>query len=463
MLNTNLQYQSVNGIETWEFPGDSPYFHWIFQFPFQTYSFPKEHASTIQTAVESYFHGGIGPYTYGQWSQELYKTGLKVSLSLNDNENLELSIKGLKKDIPLGIKILGYVLNSVDKIKAADLDLWKRKNLQNYKLFMNMDEVSSQISLVKWHLDQLTYGEESYWSDKFKGTFPSEVSKVSLENVISLRKRFFSRVGVKFFSEGLLSTENKKELIKILNDLLPKNYPLIWMPKKNKETEYDALILHHPAMKDQTIVGLQYTFPVQHLNILQKKLFQIALEVFSSSAGAVGDSRFSKAMRKDSGLSYFAQARCHLGANENQKVLCRLYFQSPTSESPRAIGLAQDAWNTWVDKGITEEEMENAIRTLTHSYFSWEKTLWEKIAPFIDFAQRNRVLGSTYAGDDISFWDSLKDPKEINTNLKELADDSLPTAVLVGNISESSFEKTFKKIKTLDIQSIETEILGDNP
>jgi hypothetical protein len=108
--------------------------------------------------------------------------------------------------------------------------------------------------------------------------------------------------------------------------------------------------------------------------------YDLLEDVFSSSGGIVGNDRFSKALRADSGISYSPHASFHhhlLHPNTNISSFF-MSFQTPNNRLVEGIQLAEKTWNHFRKNGITQDELEFTKISSMNRLLGVELTIFDK-------------------------------------------------------------------------------------
>jgi hypothetical protein len=163
-------------------------------------------------------------------------------------------------------------------------------------------------------------------------------------------------------------------------------------------------------------------------------------EVFSASGGVIGNDRFSKAMRGDSGISYGPYATFDPEAiepNTNTGVW-RMNFQSPNERLVEAVQLACKTWETFASRGITQEELDNARIAKINTTLATEQTVFDKVDEFLDDIQ-SKVLPQPLGLESyLVRLEQEKDLTVINDLLfSQIKAGTVPVLVMMGNPSDA--------------------------
>ncbi len=320
--------------------------------------------------------------------------------------------------------------------------------------------------LVDNQANIIALGESHYFSNSLKRVSPKEVSKVTHENIKKLYKKVINRNGLTAWLIGNYSNKNFDDLSKLILSV-PKLEPSVakWLPQrtltKSKDNKVLALILRKKDMT-QCNISLRYYFPtLGKLNEIEETQYALLSEIFSSSGGIVGNDRFSKAMRADSGISYSPHAYFNSNVLYPNTNLSAFYlnFQSPNERLVEAINLAKKTWETFATKGVGKEELDHSRIAMMNRVLASELTVFDKSEEIINQLVKGKVPNKTPIESTLVNLEQMKNLTAMNDALNKLSSEKqLTVLVIMGNPDEGQIallksEKDVNLVNVVDFNS----------
>jgi hypothetical protein len=195
----------------------------------------------------------------------------------------------------------------------------------------------------------------------------------------------------------------------------------------------------------QCNVSLRWYFPnAGRMNELERTRFSILREVFSSTGGVVGNDRFSKALRADTGLSYSPRADFDNEALEpNTNVaMWRMNFQSANERVGDAVVLARKTWDDFASKGISAAELDRARVARMNALMAQEPTVFDKADMFLDDVLSRVVPNALGLENALLRLERETAPAAVNEALLRLVrGGAVGSLVIMGNPPKAQMEK----------------------
>lgn len=409
--------------------------------------------------------GGFGQLTFEQIQNFLSVNGINLNTYINQQGRIVLSANALSGDFDLVLGLIQQMLFSPKFDKSA-LDIWKQESNDDFTNLMDANTLEKQMRIVDNQANILALGENHYFSNSIKRTSPAEINKVTNEKIKQLYKRAFNRNGLSVWIAGNYSEKNFSSLQQLISQI-PENLPQVytWLPErtltKKKDNKISTIILKKSDMTQANVTMRYYFSNFGQLNKIEEAQMMLISEIFSSTGGVVGNDRFTKAMRADSGISYSPHAYFNarvLFPNTNLSAF-QLNFQSPNERLAEAVAIAKKTWSTFLSKGISQDELDVARTALMNRLLASEETIFNQSDDIMGQILRGKVPYNNPIEFTLVSLDQLRDVTKINSVLKMLeSSNPLPTLVVMGNpdakqLSLLTKESDINLLKELDFNA----------
>lgn len=423
------------------------------------YSTPREKRPSLGAAVDLLLQGGIGQMSFEKLQKVLTENGIQMSTRLTRTGYFQVSVEALSSDFPLALKLLEDLLLR-PKFEDEALTLWKQERIDDFEALLDASNSRKQNAFIEQEAMTLAFGDDHYFATSLQRASKKSISAVKLEDVKSLAKKLINRASMNVLLSGTFSSQNHLALEKVLG-ALPRQLPptFSWLPDRPKQAPSSVIkvtLIRKPDMS-QAAVSLRYIFPKSgRLNRLEKTRFAILREVFSSSAGVVGNDRFSKAMRADSGISYSPHSNYDPeGLEPNTSVgIWRHSYQSPNERIVESVNIARKTWEEFATKGITEEELENARISKMNMTLAQENTIFDKADDFIEDLLAKSPVSPISTELSLARLDLERSAPEVNATLNRLiGSESIPVMVIMGNPSDTEL-KELKALPNIEVVTV---------
>ncbi|MES2615460.1 MAG: insulinase family protein [Bdellovibrionota bacterium] len=433
--------------------------------PKSIYSMTPQERTAFGAMADLLILGGFSDKNFEQIQNLLSENGINLETGINQNGQVVISANALSSDFDLVLTIMQEMLFS-PKFSSGALDIWKQQSRDAFVNLTDANTLEKQMRFVDNQANILALGENQYFSTYLKRISPTETSKVTIEKVKEIYKQALNKNGLNVWLSGNYTQKNFVNLSKLVAEV-PKTQPSVyaWLPErplsKNQGNKILAVLIKKPDMT-QCNVTLRYFYPnLGKLNDLEEAEYSLISEVFSSTGGVIGNDRFSKVMRTDSGISYSPHAYFNqniLYPNTNLSAFY-LNFQSPNERLAEAVKLAKQTWNVFLTKGIQKEELDVKRTSLMNRLLATESTIFNKSDSIMEQVMRGEVPNNNPIEYSLVSLDQLKNVTRINHILSGLAQEK-PLAVLVimGNpdakqISTLLEESGVSLVNTIDFNS----------
>lgn len=426
--------------------------------PGGVYTFPKEDRPAFGAMGDLLLLGGSGKYSFDEIENYVSEHGINLTTNILANGQIILSADALSQDFPKVLELLRGVLLQ-PRFEANSFTLWQQKVNDNFKNLLDFNTFEKQYRLIDQQANSILFGKDHYLATTFTRSAPKTIKQVTLEKVKDIYKKSLSRNGLNVFLSGSYSQNDFEKLKKLVGDLPSLNPRIrIWLPEKEIADEKNSsairtVIIRKPDMT-QCSISLRYYFPkTGELNSIELAQYDILEEIFSSTGGIVGNDRFSKALRSESGISYSARAQFNDAAlypNTNFGVF-NLMFQSPNERLPEAIKLATNTWNDFIQKGISQDELDDKRTAMINRMLASELTVFNKSDGIMSQILKGNLPSVNPIEYNLASLDKQKNVKDLNKVLKNLNKETIyPVLVIMGNPSSEQINQ-LKKIKGIEI------------
>lgn len=427
-------------------------------FPNVVYHFPRSKRPTIGAAVDLLLQGGAGKRSYEQIDTYLRDAGISISTKLSGLGDLEVNASGLTQDFARALPIIEDVLMA-PRFDKAGFDLWKQERVDEFNSLLDASTYRKQMRFIEQESFKLGFGPNHYFASFIERTSPKELNKITLKDSKAIVSEVISKTGIRIFVAGKYAAQDLKKLEQIVSRL-PRKIPrqTKWLPERPLESKNDKLrvqIIQKPDMS-QASISYRVNFPqFGEFNTLEKTQFYVLNEVYSSSVGVVGSSRFSKALRGDSGISYSPSAFMVPDAiSPNTNVgQWRMEYQSPNERIAESVSLAQKTWNDFVTQGITKSELANSRIALMNAMLSEEKTIFNVSEQIQRSIGKDEVPSALPTEEALVKLESLEDLSAINQLAQSLSHSPNKTMVIMGNVSDKEIS-LIKKVAGVEVVKI---------
>lgn len=425
--------------------------------PGGVYTLPKEDRPAFGAMVDLLLLGGSGNYSYDELENYTSENGINIRSTILANGQIMLSADALSSDFPKVIELLRNIILK-PRFDSTSLPLWKQRAKDSFKNLLDFNTFDKQYRLIEQQANSILFGKNHYLSTVIERSSPENIEKITIQKVKELNKKSVSKNGLNVFLAGSYSSGDFEKLKKLITDI-PHLNPQIrfWLPTKEIEQEkmnkIRTVFITKPEMS-QSNISLRYYFPkIGKLNSIEMIQFDVLEEIFSSNGGIVGNDRFSKVLRAESGISYSPHAFFNDSAlypNTDFGVY-HLTFQSPNERLYEAIKLATKTWNDFIKNGVTQEELDNTRTALMNRMLATELTVFNKADELMNQILRGYLPSVNPIEFKLAKLDKQKNLQEINNVLKKLNNETIyPVLIIMGNPSTDEISQ-IKKIDNIEI------------
>ncbi|WP_186643612.1 M16 family metallopeptidase [Fluviispira vulneris] len=431
-----------------------------FVFSGGVYAFPESERTAFGAFSDLITLGGFGDLNFDQIQNYTTEYGINIRSSITPLGQFVITADALSEDFP---RLLSLVNNMILKPKFEEkaLDLWKQQSIDAFNNLMDSNTIEKQYRFIDIEATKLAFGKEHYFAKSIERVSPSVIKKVTYDQIKNIYKRTISKNGLNVSISGSFTQKDFDSLRQLVGKI-PYLEPSIktWYPSRKMNTQnakkINTVIIKKSDMSQST-VSLRYYYPkFGKLNSIETTQFDILEEIFSSTGGVIGNDRFSKAMRADSGISYSPHAYFNdtlLFPNTDVGVFY-LNFQSPNERIAEAIRIATQTWHKFIKEGVSQEELDNARTSMINRMLASESTVFNKSDEILTQLIKGQLPSVNPVEFTLAKLDKQRSVKNLNETLKRLSDSEIvPVLVIMGNPNDEQI-KLLKKIDALDLSHV---------
>lgn len=434
-----------------------------FLFEAGVYTIPREWRTNLSATVDMFLQGGAGARNFEELQKFLADNGIQVTTSTSAVGQFYISVEMLSSDFNLAMTALEDMLLR-PRFDRDALEIWKMEQTDGFQALLDGGSARKQARFIEQEATRLAFGPNHYFANALARMSKPELDKVSQDKLRQIAGMLINRAGLNVVLSGNVNAKQEKsvsDLIRKIPRLTPVTYT--WMPERLKTANSNKLrmtIIRKPDLSQSTLTLRYYLPQIGRLNRIERTRMTLLREVFSASGGVIGNDRFSKAMRADSGLSYSPNASFNpevIEPNTNAGAW-RLNFQSPNDRIVEAVQLATKTWNTFASRGISQEELDNARISRINNTLATEMSVFDKVEEFLDDLQSRTLPSPLSIESALVRLEQEKDVTPINNLLfSQMKAGTLPVLVMFGNPSDAAISA----LRSLDGVEIEKIVAFD--
>lgn len=447
-------HKTVNAAEIFMLPeGQSKQFKLCLVFPSGTFQRTRQERVPLQALVDLMTQSGAGKRNSDQVTDYLKQNGLSLGSQIYQH-HVEVCMQGLTVDFSKATELLTDILLKPTYNKK-DFDLWKQDSLDSFESLLDASTRGKQAQFMMMQTMAAAFGEDHFFSQAIFRKSPKALNSVTLDQVKKLHSEVVQQDWLQAYLAGGFSYRDETTLLQLIGKL-PQKTPVVttWLVDRTMKVDPEKtnlVILNKADMKQTTLSISIFLDQLGQLNTLENVQYSLLREVFSSSGGVTGNDRFSKAMRADSGISYTAHADFDddfLFPNTNVGRWT-LTFESPNDRVKEAVNLALKTWETFVSKGIQDDELNRARVTLMNRLLAEEMTIFNKADDYKEATTRGWLGWIDQKRAKLAALENQTRAEELNKLLKVISKRAMVVVTMMGNpaskdIKELKGQKNFK-------------------
>ena len=425
-------------------------FRVTFLFATGMYNFPQEQSAEVGATVVNLHLGGAGKRTYEDIVNFVTKLGLGFDVALNGEGRVQLSVEGLSGDFSQAMSLVEDILLHPNFDPQA-FEVWKREETDDFNALLDAGSPAKQARFMNYEMNRLTLGENHYLTQTLMRRSPAGLNTIRPANFRNIAGKLLVRTGLNVVLSGGFRDGDVLSVEKLVRKIPQSDVkPEVWLMERPSQNAGSPEKVHVAIIQKTDMAQASAELRILNLNVgkinrTERVDLGILEEVFASSGGVVGNDRWTRAMRAESGLSYSASAQFSeqvLEPNTNFGIW-RLIFQSPLPRVPEACALAKKTWDTFVQKGVFAEEMERARTTIMNGRLAREETFVDKAIVFENSIARGDLPNPVSAQSLLARYEAAAGLEErVNRTLNRLAPVRAPMyLVIMGNVDKTSIDK----------------------
>lgn len=419
-------------------------------FEIGAYTLPQAQRPLLTAAMDLILLGGAGKRSFEEIRNHAHRNGIQIDTRLTTIGYLRISVSGLTEDFKVGLELLEDMLLK-PRFDRDALALWKQEQVDAFNALLDGSSAAKQSRFLEQESARLIFGSDHYYTQALKRVSVRTIQSIENAQVIEVANKLVNRAGLTMVLSGTFSEADAKAL-HALGTRLPRKEPVVlsWMPPRPKfPTPHKRFPLRMTIVRKadmtQCNATLRWYFPnAGRLNEMERTRFAILREIFSSSGGVIGNDRFSKALRADSGLSYSPRAHFDGEAMEpsTNVAMWRMNFQSPNEKIGDAVTLARKTWDDFITKGVTADELERARVSRMNMMMAAEPTVFDKTDLFLDDLLSRSVTHPLGLENTLMRLERETNVAAVNEALFRMAEgNAIGALVIFGNPTKEQVEK----------------------
>jgi len=418
------------------------------------FALPESDITAMSALSDMIILGGFGKKDYAQIEKELTQNGIFLTSSINSMGQLTITCEALTEDFVRVMRILNNLILR-PKFDEKALKIWKQQAKNSFSQFTNANTLGVQMQFISAEAAKLAFGKDHYLATTIKRHSPRNIDAIKLQQIKNLYDTIKNRNGLNLFLVGSYPKNAINNVNQLITRIPSKDIAINkWLPGRlTKYSSKTKVALIRKKDMTQSQISLRYYYPYMgELNSIEKAQIKIASEVFSSTVGVIGNDRFSKAMRADSGLSYSPRAFFIpdvIDPNTNVSAFM-MNFQSPNDKVYDAVILAQKTWQQFTEKGISKEELSMSRSSVMNSLLGNELTVYDKSNFIFSKILQGKVPSVNPIQESLESLELQKNASSINQFIKDKLDfRSSGVLIIMGNPSKDVIKK-LRSISSLD-------------
>lgn len=440
-------------------------------FPTTVYSIKQSDRVALGAAVDLVLQGGVGKRNYDEVTNYLQEQGISLVTFLND-QYFQISVDGLAEDFNKAYAVLEDLIFR-PRFDADAITYWKQQKSDEFDSLLDASTLQKQYQFVSQEMSKALFGNDHYLGSALERRSKNAIKSVQYADVKRIHKDLINRAGLITLLSGTFTEKHETAMLKLMERVPRKNpKPTLWLAERGNvptQKKVKVVFIQKPDMTQAAIL-FRYMYPhAGELNAIEESALEIAQEVYSASGGVVGNDRFSKAMRADSGISYSAYSvydSRYLDPNTNVG-LWTMTYQSPNERITESIRLAKKTWEDFRAQGVTEEELERARTTRMNMILAREETIFDKSRYILNMLLRDKVPSAIPLESKLVHLESHTDIKSVNKLLKDLVNsEAVPAIVVMGNSSQETVnalkaDAGYEVVKVLEYRDLVNSLVKE--
>jgi zinc protease len=411
-----------------------------------TFALPEADRPAMGATIEMLTLGGAGKRSYQDIQNYALSEGLQLEAQVADTGGLQLSASGLAKDFAKVIPLIEDIILR-PRFDPAALDLWKQMKADEFNSTLEASSGRKQQAFVQQEASRLLFGDKHFHSRSLFRKSTKVTKNVEMAQIKKLYPSLINSTGIRILLAGGVTDANEKELQRLVAKFPAGPYqPSQWIPyrPKYKNGKTQVTIIRKPDLSQSQVSFQIYSPSFGHLNDFEQTRMNILSEIYSSTGGVVGNDRFSKALRGDSGLSYSPHAQFDDTALEpNSNVASwKMGFQSPNESVGKAMEIASKTWELFREKGVQSDELERSRIAMMNRMLGSELTLFDRATQVWDGILSNKIPNPMVLEATLAKLEQEQSAEPLNELLSRFGSEAhAQVAVIFGNPSEAEVQK----------------------
>jgi hypothetical protein len=443
-------------------------FRLSFLFPNGMYNFPLERAPEVSAAAEHLVLGGAGKRSFEELDRYSTENGIGLTSSLSAQGDLIVKVEGLSSDFLKALNLVSDVLFRPRFDKSA-FEIWKQEKIDEFSDLLDGGSARKQMRFMNYAMNRMSLGENHYLTQTLSRSSRRALNAINPQKFPEIISTLVGRAGLSVVLSGDFSNRDLESVKKLVRALpIGEVGTDAWLAERpqalsHSDRKVRVAIVQKTDMA-QVSAEMRILVPnAGNLNKLERVDVSLVGDVLSSSGGVVGNDRWTRAMRAESGLSYSPSAHFvdELLEPNTNVAAWRLLFQSPLNRVEEACVLAKKTWDEFSTKGVLPHEHNKSRVIKMNGSLAGEATVFDRADALEQDIARGDLPNPVATQTLLARFDAASGlHARANSTLRRLAAADLPAyLVLMGNIDNANIDKIsalpgFQVVDVLPFESI---------
>jgi len=413
---------------------------------------PEDLYETYSAAASFYIEGGIGKRSYEELNKFLTQEVITLKVDLS-SKHFVVTTQFMKEDFDVVLGLLEDVFFRPN-FSSKSFKVWKKNKKDFFSGFVDGASSEERSSFMRLVAHKHLLGKEHFFSNSLIRMNHKSTDRLKLSKIKSSSKYFINKSDLNVFLSGDFSEINVDKIKKLINKIPEKDPTVLkWLPNRprnksnNSDNKTDVILVTKKGMTQTDIHFWQLLPKIGRLNELEKAQQLLLSEIYYSTLGGIGESRFSKALRIDTGIAYFPWSQFNLDyLYPNTNVgLWKMGFQAQNNRVFEGLQVMYSTWKKIVDEGVSKGELDKSRISLINSNLTRETTVFLKMSYISSLISEGKLPTSNPWLKYILLLDQQKDVSSMNKYIKHMIDFPRSSlVVLMGDLDQQFVQKLNK-------------------
>ena len=437
---------------------DNKRFHLKIVFGTGVYERPQSQRPALGLVVALLNRAGAGSLHQEEYESKRKDLGLETEWSLSRNGYVTFSATALSSVATEAMALLEKHLLE-PALEEKHFNVAKQKAIEEFENFLDGSSRHAQALFLEQELRKLSLGSDHFYTTVLSRISKKTLAPLSFNDIKALSLGLIQSQGTLFSYAGGVPAGFLDFLKKLSSSLKAGQTPVkLWLPgafpARPHQSKPQIVLIKKPDMTQYAVSAHVTLLSQGKFNEIDWTYATILEDIFSSDRGVVGNDRFSKALRADSGLSYSPHAAFlnYLRPNTNG-YLWQLHFELPAGQVERGLRLALSTWGDFVNKGVTAAELNRSRVGLINSILASERTAFSEIDEVCDRWENREMVTADPRLLKLHRLDRARNLNGANALLKNVPGHSQISIALIGPATAADVS-ALKKSKDLNLTAV---------